>query len=152
MRIGLYVDLSNLYYCVGNKFHKKVDYTKYKAFIDDVGTITRAVAYGAQVKDEACKFIEALHKSGFEHKYKRPKTFPNGTRKADWDIGICVDIITELDQYDMVVIGSADGDMLPLAEYIVKKGKKVLFLASGIATELRPHPHIEIMESLLEDI
>jgi uncharacterized LabA/DUF88 family protein len=151
-RLGIFIDLSNLYYCVGKKYRRKVDYRKYMAFLADLGTPTITRAYGAQIKTEACQFIEALHKAGIDHRYKKPRSFPNGTRKADWDIGICIDAIRTMDQWDTLVIGSADGDMLPLLEYIAEHGKKIIILASGIATELRSFVHIEIPESLLEEL
>jgi len=150
-RLGIFIDLSNLYYCVGKRHRRKVDYSKYVAFLTDIGSPTICRAYGAQIKNEACQFIEALHKSGIDHRYKKPRSFPNGTRKADWDIGICIDVIRTMDQWDTLVIGSADGDMLPLLDYVVEHGKKTLILATGIATELRGHTHIEIPESLLEE-
>ena len=39
-RIGMFVDISNLYYCVGKKFPgRKLDYRKYKRFVEDLGEI-----------------------------------------------------------------------------------------------------------------
>ena len=150
-RLGVFIDLSNLYYCVGKRYRRKVDYRKYMSFLADLGSVALATAYGAQIKNEACQFIEALHKAGIKHKYKQPKTFANGVRKADWDIGICIDIIESMQEWDTLVLGSADSDMLPLAEHIHKAGKKIIFFATGIAKELHQYPCIEIPESVLEE-
>ena len=156
-RIGMFVDVSNLYYCVNKKFGKrKLDYRKYMQFVEDLGQIQKAIAYGAQMSNQARGFILCLKEIGFETKYKTPKTYHGeGTdikRKADWDVGIAMDMVNMIDRFDMIVLGSGDGDMLPVVEWATRQGVDVVILACTISRDLKDHATtcIEIPESLLE--
>ena len=152
VNIGLYVDVSNLYFCIYNNLKGKLNYAKLIEFIQPLGHIVTAKAYGAQVKDEASVFIETLEKLGFTTYYKKPKYFgQTHTGKADWDVGIAVDIIKDLDNLDMVILATADGDMTPLAEYIKEQGKEIVVIGSKISRELQDSvtKYIEIPNSLV---
>ena len=155
-RIGIFVDLSNLYYCVNKKFkNRKIDYSKYVAFIEDLGEIIKSYAYGAQKDNEAQNFIYQLKQLGFTTKYKTPKEFYNQGQirfKANWDVGIVIDLVETLGRFDMVILGSADGDMAPVVEWLKRKGVDVIVLACIISKDLREvaSQAIEIPESLLE--
>jgi len=151
-RIGVFCDVSNLYYCIGNRFNgKKLDYKGFLNFIKDLGEIQQAVAYGSQMRNEAHPFIKALKSVGFVTKFKKPKEFANG-RKSDWDVGIAVDMISMMGALDMVILGSADSDMAPAVAYIMNKGIKVLVFACGVSRELHETGAeiIEVTESMLE--
>ena len=155
-RIGVFVDVSNLYYCIGKRFkNRKLDYEKFIAFIEDFGDVTQKIAYGAQIKNKAGSFIHCLRKLGFKTKYKQPKTFNNPDkvrRKADWDVGITIDIVQQIERLDMIVLGTADGDLEPLVRWAVDKGVDVIVLACGVSRDLKDSAtdYFEIMESMLE--
>ena len=73
-RIGFFVDVSNLYYCVKKHFKgRQLDYRRYYDFVKDFGNITTAIAYGSEVGDETEKFKQVLKNIGFEPKYKKRK-------------------------------------------------------------------------------
>ena len=155
-RIGIFADVSNLYYCIRKKYRgKKLDYRKYYEFIVDFGEISQAIAYGAQIGNEAAGFIHALKAIGFQAKYKVPKQYyeDNKTRrKADWDVGITIDVVNMAERLDIIVLGSADGDLAPLVDWCRQKGIDVIVIACGISRELKDtaNEYIEIPESLLE--
>ncbi len=157
-RLGVFCDVSNLYYCISNRFDgRKLDYNKYLEFIKDFGDVQQAIAYGSQMRNEAHPFIKALKSAGFVTKFKRPKEIGKGginyKRKSDWDVGISVDIISMLDRLDIVILGSADSDMAPVIDYVINHGVKVIVLACGIASELHDTGAevIEVTESMLEN-
>lgn len=155
-RIGIFADVSNLYYCIGMKYpERKLDYAAYMAYIKELGALSVAYAYGAQLENEASGFIHCLKATGFTPKYKTPKTYKfDGRikRKADWDVGIAIDIVQTIDRLDIVVLGSADGDLCPVVDWAQRHGATVVVLACGISRELRElsDQAIEIPESLLE--
>lgn len=157
-RIGIFVDVSNIYYCVSKKYNKrKLDYRKYYAFIADLGEIQQAIAYGAQLHGEANSFLHCLKKIGFAAKYKMTKTYQNIDgirRKADQDVAITIDIVNMINSMDMIVLGSADSDLAPTVEWARARGVDVVVIACGIARELKDTATkaIEIPESLLEEI
>lgn len=146
------MDVSNLYYTIQKKYSHKLNYRAYYDFVKDLGEIQQAIAYGAQMNDEAKGFITCLRDIGFIPKYKEPKEFHDGTIKANWDVGITVDIIQMIDKLDMVVLGSADGDFASLIEHIQGRGVVTVVLACNISHELHNTGAqcIEIPESLLE--
>jgi len=158
-RIGIFVDISNIYYCIGKKYPgRKLDYRKYLKFIKDLGEISIAIAYGAQISGQANGFIYCLKQIGFQSKFKSPKTYNNAEegfvtkRKADWDVGIAMDIVNMIDRLDMIILGTGDGDMLPVIEWAMHKGVEVVVIATGISKDLKDHctKFIEIPESFLE--
>jgi uncharacterized LabA/DUF88 family protein len=151
MQLGIYVDVSNMYYCLRKRFGRHLDYSKYREFCLDLGTLTRCVAYGAYSGAEAKAFIHALQKQGWETKFKHLKTFRNGKQKADWDVGMYDDMLAP--RMGKIVLGSADGDMAPAVRRLRDMGSVVVVLACGVSRELRAVADtvIEIPESLLED-
>lgn len=156
-RVGVFVDVSNLYYCIGKKFdHRKLDYRKYLEFVRDFGDLVKVIAYGSQMSNEAAGFIHCLNKIGFKTKFKAVKSYNNEQelrRKADWDVGITMDVVRMVDRFDMIVLGTADGDLEPLVDWAIRRGVDVVVLACGISRDLkeRATQYIEIPESLLED-
>lgn len=155
-RIGVFADISNLYYCIGKKYEgRKLDYSKFLDYIKDLGDVQQAIAYGAQLNNEAAEFIRCLAHIGFTTKYKTPKAYTNDgklRRKADWDVGITIDIVKMIDRLDMIVLATADGDLVDAVEWARSKGVDVIILACGISRDLRETAtrYIEIPESLLE--
>jgi uncharacterized LabA/DUF88 family protein len=157
-RIGVFVDVSNLYYCIGKKYKsRKLDYKKYLEYIRSLGDVTIANAYGAQVKNQAASFLYCLRQVGFTPKYQTPKSFSdNGqiVKKADYDVKITVDILENLSDLDIIVLGSADSDFVPLLRTLCEQHKKVIVFAckiSGDITALENVTCIEIPESFIEE-
>lgn len=155
-RLGVFVDVSNIYYCIRKKYEdRKLDYQKYLNFITDFGELTKVIAYGSQLGNEATGFIHCLQKIGFQTKFKSVKSFNNDDelrRKADWDVGITMDIVNMIDRFDMIILGTADGDLKPVVTWASQRGVDVVILACGISRDLKDTAteFIEIPESLLE--
>ncbi len=158
-RIGIFIDVSNLYYCIAKKFNnRKLDYAKYYKYIEDLGEIKLAIAYGAQIKGQANKFLYCLQQIGYSTKWRSPKAFiDNGQvrKKADCDLQIAIDIVNSIirNEIDMLVLGSADGDFEPIIQIANDKGLTTIVLACQISKDLKQiaDEFIEIPESLLEN-
>jgi len=118
-RVGLLVDIQNMYYSARVLYKKKVNFGSIlKEAVEDRKLI-RAIAYGiATIEGQEEKFFEALEKQGFEVKTKDLQIFPGGQKKGDWDVGIAVDAVKLSKNLDVIVLVSGDGDYLPLVEYI----------------------------------
>jgi len=130
------VDVSNIYYCIKHRFPgKKLDYSKYLDNIKKISSIEKAIAFGVELDGQANDFKNALKSYGFELQYKEPKIFPR-SRKADWDVGIAIGIVENLTNIDLVVLGSADSDMVPVVEYVQKQDKQCLVYACKISSDL----------------
>jgi len=118
-RIGVFVDVQNMYYSAKNMYNAKVNF---KAILNDAvnqRTLVRAIAYviKADVKDEG-NFFDALEKIGYEVKSKDLQTFIGGHKKGDWDVGIAMDMIELAPRLDTVILVSGDGDFIPLVQHL----------------------------------
>jgi uncharacterized protein (TIGR00288 family) len=126
-RVGVFIDVQNLYYSAKNLYGKKVNFGNIvKEAIGDRKLI-RAIAYVVRTEgQEELPFFEALYNLGIETREKELQVYQSGLKKADWDVGLAVDAIRLAPSLDAVVIASGDGDYLPLVEYVQKSfGKQV---------------------------
>ena len=118
-RIGIFVDVQNMYYSAKNLYNAKVNFAQIlKAAVSDRSLI-RAIAYviKADVREEQ-NFFDALEKIGFEVKAKDMQIFAGGAKKGDWDIGLAMDTIELAPKLDTIVIVSCDGDYVPLIQHL----------------------------------
>ena len=125
-RVGIFIDTQNMYYSARNVFGRKVNFGN--ILKEAVGTrkLIRAVAYVVRTKsDEERPFFDALKNLGIETREKELVQYESGQKKADWDVGLTVDVIRMLDMLDVVVLVSGDGDFAPLVEYVKNRGRIV---------------------------
>jgi len=118
-RVGVFIDTQNLYHSAKNLFQARVNFGNIVK--DAVGDrrLVRALAYviSTESGDEK-NFFEALTKMGIETKTKDLQIFAGGAKKADWDVGLAVDVIKMAPKLDAVVLVTGDGDFVPLVEYL----------------------------------
>lgn len=131
-RIGIFVDVQNLYYSAKNLYRAKVNFNSILSEAAKGRDVVRAIAY--VIKTEAMKeqtFFDALEKIGFEIRAKELQVFYGGAKKGDWDVGIAMDIIEMAPKLDVVVLVSGDGDFVPLLLHAKSMGCKIEALAFG---------------------
>ncbi|NCD00735.1 NYN domain-containing protein [bacterium] len=118
-RVGVLVDVSNMYHSAKNLYNKKVNFGEVLKKAVDGRKLIRAITYVIHTEsEEENSFFEALLQQGFEVKMKDLQIFPGGMKKADWDVGIAMDAIKLSSNLDVIVLVSGDGDYIPLLEYI----------------------------------
>jgi len=147
-RIGVFVDVQNMYYSARNLYSKKVDF---KSLLKDVISnrqLIRAIAYviKADVKDET-QFYDALERMGFEVKAKDIQVFYDGSKKGDWDVGIAMDVMRLAPKLDVVVLVSGDGDFTDLLEHAKSLGCRVEVVAFAKSTS---HTLIEAADFFMD--
>lgn len=137
-RVGIFIDVQNLYYSAKNLYNSKVNFAK----ILETGVagrqLIRAFAYviNADIPEQQA-FFEALSKSGFEVKSKDIQLFPGGVKKGDWDVGIVTDMIRMGPKLDVMVLVSGDGDYVPALEYLRNQGHLIEVIAFGKSTSAK---------------
>lgn len=153
-KVALVVDVSNMYYCVKSKYNSKLDYKALYNYVKPLGDVHKAIAYGAQLEDEAKGFIDALKHAGYEPRFKKPKTYSteNGIRrKADWDVTIALELIQLGQDMDLIVLACADGDLAPAVQQVLDSGCKVLVIGCNISSDLKSLTQfVEVPPSMLE--
>ncbi|HLD15632.1 MAG TPA: NYN domain-containing protein [Candidatus Nanoarchaeia archaeon] len=118
-RVGVFVDVQNMYYSAKQLHNSKVNFKEIlKQAIADRNFI-RAIAYviKADVGEEK-NFFDALSHIGYEVKAKDLQIFYGGAKKGDWDVGICMDIIGLAPKLDTVILVSGDGDYVDLLQHV----------------------------------
>ncbi|HKM40716.1 MAG: NYN domain-containing protein [Patescibacteria group bacterium] len=138
-RVGILVDISNMYHSAKNLFGKKVNFQEILKQAVAGRKLIRATAYAIKTEsEEEMPFFEALSQQGFEVKMKDLQVFIDGTKKADWDIGLAIDAIKLADKLDVIIIVSGDGDFLPLVSYLQNnKGCLVEIMSFSKTTSTR---------------
>ncbi len=125
-RVGVLIDVQNMYYSARNLFDRKVNFGNVVKKITGNRQLIRAIAYVVSTKTGENKpFFDALIGMGIETKEKELKEYFGGAKKADWDVGITVDAISMSESLDVIIIVSGDGDYIPLVNYLRHKGKIV---------------------------
>jgi len=123
-RVGIFIDVQNLYHSARNLYHGRVNYAELIRHLTAGRELIRSIAY--VVKSETAvgeaSFFEALEKAGMELRMKDLQIYADGTKKADWDVGMAVDAIRMAETLDVIVLVTGDGDFIPLVDYL-KWGK-----------------------------
>lgn len=118
-RVGLLVDVANMYHSAKNLYSKKVNFKEILNQGVAGRKLVRATAYVVKTEsEEEMPFFEALSQQGFEVKMKDLQIFAGGAKKADWDVGIAIDAIKLADKLDVIILVSGDGDYVPLVSYL----------------------------------
>nr|WP_106633836.1 NYN domain-containing protein [Alistipes sp. Marseille-P5061] len=162
-RVSVFVDGANLFYMQRDDLRWFVDPCKLLAYIEsNYGNIADAFYYIGQgippeVKQEL--FLKALPRMGYSLVTKPIKTiFDAKTKtqkqKANLDIEIVLDMFNTIDNYDLAVLVSGDGDFTRALDLLKARGKKVIVIASSkfMASELqkmvgRHWVHLEDLKS-----
>jgi uncharacterized LabA/DUF88 family protein len=131
-RVAVLMDVQNLYYSARNLYQSRVNFGEIlKTAVGQRGLI-RAFAYVVRTKTgEEKPFFEALVKLGIETRIRDLQEYYDGSKKADWDVGITVDAIRISPSVDTIVLASGDGDFQQLVEYLENQGKRVEIIAFG---------------------
>lgn len=132
-RVGVFVDVQNMYYSARNLYNAKVNFREILKEAVKGRCLIRALAYviRADIKEEST-FFEALDKIGYEVKSKDLQTFFGGHKKGDWDIGIAMDAIELAPKLDTIVLVSGDGDFIQLLQHLKRAvGCRVEVLSFG---------------------
>ena len=119
-RIGIFIDIQNLYHSAKHLHHGRVNYKELIKSLVSNRQLIRVIGY--VVKSETAEgeaaFFDALTKAGIELRSKELQIFPGGVKKADWDVGMAVDAIRTASFLDVVILVTGDGDFVPLVEYL----------------------------------
>lgn len=136
-RIFVAVDVANLWKSCRQQFGDaaRVDFQVLSEFVPAMrhpsAVKQRLTAYlSTNPKQKHHVLSQVLRSFGYgirERFMRYDKTSGKPTR-TDWDVGITIDAIDQLTDYDTFVLVSGDGDFGMLLEYLKGKGKKTIVL------------------------
>jgi uncharacterized LabA/DUF88 family protein len=138
-RVGIFVDDANLSASARRDLGSRLDYAAVLEALTDGRPRAVAIAFVVDSpdtpRDKHEAFGNSLRAQGWELREKRLKVRHDGSRKADWDMGMAMEILDNLDDLDVVVIGSGDGDFVPLVKRLRRLGKRVEVAAFRASTD-----------------
>lgn len=151
-RVGVFVDVQNMYYSAKNIYQAKVNFGKIIETATAGRKLIRAFAYVIRAEaPEEQTFFDALSKQGFEVRSKDLQVFYGGQKKGDWDVGIAIDAIRLAAKIDVVVLVSGDGDFIPLVEYLKYQGQQVEGIAFSKSASSRLMETVDQFTDLCDD-
>lgn len=110
-KIGIFVDVQNIYYTCRQTYQGNFDYNKFWAEVTRDREVVCAYAYATDRGDQKqAQFQNILRAIGFNVQLKGVLKRRDGTVKADWDVGIALDVFEYAQQCDTIVLASGDGD------------------------------------------
>lgn len=146
MRIAVFVDGANYFY-MQKKLGWSIDAKKLLDFCRNLGELEDAYYYiGTDAPPEAQQqaYLTALTCIGYSLVTKPIKTIYDpesgeSKQKANLDIEIVLDLFNTIDNYDMAVLVSGDGDFERALQLLKARGKKfkVIATAGMVAKEIR---------------
>jgi len=121
-KISIFVDVQNIYYTCRQVYKSSFDYNKFWAEVTNGREVVNAFAYATERGDrKQAEFQNILRAIGFTVKLKPMLKRHDGSAKADWDVGIALDIYEQAEKCDSVVLAPGDGDFNILLQRIKKR-------------------------------
>jgi len=118
-KISLFVDVQNIYYTCREAFQANFDYNKFWAMATANREVVSAFAYATERGDEKQQqFQNILRAIGFSVQLKPVLKRLDGSTKADWDVGIALDVYEAAQNGSNIVLASGDGDFTILLQRI----------------------------------
>lgn len=133
-RVGIFVDVQNMFYSAKSLHQSKVDYGRLLKEILAGRSLIRAIAYIVQKPEvNQSGFHEALARLGYDLRVKELKIRPDSSSasgvsspgKGSWEVGMTVEAITLAPKLDVVVLVTGDGDYVQLATALKSLGCRV---------------------------
>ena len=123
-RVGVFVDVQNMFYSA-KRIHRgaKLNFSKLMEKAVSGRQLIRAVCYVVDNPEiDQSSFLEMLENNGYELRSKQLRHRSDGSAKADWDMGLAIDVISMADKLDVVVLVSGDGDFSELVYHLKSRG------------------------------
>jgi len=151
-RVAVLADSQNLYHSAQSVYSRNIDYGSLLQKAVQGRQLTRAIAYviRAQAEDED-SFFEALQEIGYETKIKDIKTFGDGSKKADWDVGMSLDAVSLAPHVDTIILCTGDGDFARLCRYLRHEGCRVEAMSFAESTSEELVAAADSFENLSEN-
>ena len=110
-KIAILVDVQNIYYTTRQAFDRQFDYRAFWKTATANRAVVSAFAYAIEPSSsKQASFQQILREVGFEVKLKPYIQRSDGSAKADWDVGIALDMMDLAEPADTIVLASGDGD------------------------------------------
>jgi uncharacterized LabA/DUF88 family protein len=131
-KVLVLIDGANLYYSAYAK-HLNIDFGQMYGWFKKNSELIDIIYYTAYDPEDTKQltFIENLSIIGYKINKKPVKTFNDETKKGNLDVELTVDAVTNIANYDILILISGDGDFTYLVQTVDNFEKKVIILGIG---------------------
>ncbi|MBR8832059.1 MAG: NYN domain-containing protein [Chlorogloea purpurea SAG 13.99] len=125
-RVAIFIDGSNLFYAA-LQLGIEIDYTKLLYRLTAGSRLLRAFFYTGvdRTNEKQQGFLLWMRRNGYRVIAKDLVQLPDGSKKANLDVEIAVDLMALVGSYDTAVIVSGDGDLAYAADSVSYRGARV---------------------------
>ncbi len=125
-RIAIFIDGSNLFYAA-LQLGIEIDYTKLLCRLTGGSRLLRSFFYtGVDSTNEKQQgFLLWMRRNGYRVITKELIQLPDGSKKANLDVEIAVDMIALVGCYDTAILVSGDGDLAYAVDAVSYRGIRV---------------------------
>jgi uncharacterized LabA/DUF88 family protein len=125
-RIAIFIDGSNLFYAA-LQLGVEIDYTKLLCRLTGGSRLLRSFFYtGVDPTNEKQQgFLLWMRRNGYRVITKELVQLPDGSKKANLDVEIAVDMIALVGCYDTAILVSGDGDLAYAVDAVSYRGIRV---------------------------
>jgi uncharacterized LabA/DUF88 family protein len=125
-RIAIFIDGSNLFYAA-LQLGIEIDYTKLLCRLTGGSRLLRSFFYtGVDPTNEKQQgFLLWMRRNGYRVITKELIQLPDGSKKANLDVEIAVDMIALVGCYDTAILVSGDGDLAYAVDAVSYRGIRV---------------------------
>lgn len=152
-RVGVFIDTQNLYHSAKHLYKSRVNFAEILNEAVGGRQLVRAIAYVIKTDtSEERAFFDALTKIGIETKVKDIQLFADGSKKADWDVGLAIDAVKMAPKLDTIVLATGDGDFVPLIQYLdMNEGCQVEVISFGKSSSAKLKEATHAFTDMCED-
>jgi uncharacterized LabA/DUF88 family protein len=123
--IAVFVDVQNMYHSAKKAFGSNLSYAHMLRACVRNRRLTRAFAYVIERDGlDQIGFTDHLRYCGFEVRKREVIERGDGSRKAEWELGMAMEMLRIADKVDVIVVVSGNGVFADVAPLIQAKGVK----------------------------
>ncbi len=125
-RVAIFIDGSNLFYAA-LQLGIEIDYTKLLCRLTGGSRLLRSFFYTGvdRTNEKQQGFLLWMRRNGYRVIAKDLVQLPDGSKKANLDVEIAVDMMALVDSYDTAVLVSGDGDLAYAVNAVSYHGVRV---------------------------
>jgi uncharacterized LabA/DUF88 family protein len=125
-RVAIFINGANLFYA-GLQLGREIDYAKLLCCLTKNARLLRAFFYTGvdKANDKQQGFLLWMRRNGYRVVTKELTQFPDGSKKANLDVEIAVDMMNLAPYYDTAVLVSGDGDLAYAVNALSYQGVRV---------------------------
>jgi uncharacterized LabA/DUF88 family protein len=125
-RVAIFIDGSNLFYAA-LQLGIEIDYTKLLVRLTASSRLLRSFFYTGvdRANEKQQGFLLWMRRNGYRVITKDLVQLPDGSKKANLDVEIAVDMLSLAGTYDTAILVSGDGDLAYAVNTVSYKGVRV---------------------------